>query len=506
MDGRPSRRSKNIDFTSGPIVKQIIAFTIPAFLGNIFNALYNVVDTIVVGRFVGASALAAVSCSFAITMVCVSVYAGFGMGSGILTAQTFGAKRLDRLNDTVNTAYIGAFIIGTLMIIIGEILAVPLLKLLNTPEDIMKMATQYVRVYFLGSTGQIFYFMGSNMLRGMGDSKWPTYALVFCAILNTLLDLLFVVVFHWDCAGVAAATIISQMISGVAVLIRAYRGSYGIHFDRKTFRLNGSILKQILKIGIPGSLQMLVSSIGTMILTRFANGFGSDVVAANGIVQKVEQFSLMPATSFGTATQMFVGQNLGARNHERTNEGIRKCMAIICIAAAVIGVISFFLAQPLCRIFVKEETVIKLGAEAIHIIAFFYVIHALQLSMSSVLHGAGAMKPVMWFSFAAIAIRIGLCYLLGVLPDRWQGLFWATNGFYIASVIMYAIYMWKGDWRNAIQIERKGPPQGAPVMEDAPDRPEPPQGAPDMFDAPEMPDRPEFPADAPEMPEPPEEA
>ncbi len=453
-------RGRNIDFTSGPIVKQIIQFTIPAFFGNVFNALYNVVDTIVVGQFVGSSALAAVSCSFAITMICVSVYAGFGMGSGILTAQTFGAKRFDRLNATVNTAYIGAFIIGTIMIIIGEILALPLLKLLNTPDTILKMATQYVRVYFLGSTGQIFYFMGSYMLRGMGDSKWPTYALVFCAILNTLLDLLFVVVFHWDCAGVAAATVISQLLSGIAVLFRAYKGNYGIKFDRKTFKLDTSILKQILKIGIPGSLQMLVTSIGTMILTRFANGFGEDVVATNGIVQKVEQFSLMPATSLGTATQMFVGQNIGAGNKERTNEGIRKCIIIMCSIAFVVGVISFFIARPLCRAFVKEENVIALGVEAIHIIAFFYAVHALQLSLSSVLHGAGAMKPVMWFSFIAIAVRIGLCYVLGVLPDRWQGLFWATNGFYIVTVIMYAIYMWKGDWRNAVQIQRR-PPEGA---------------------------------------------
>ena len=457
MAAQPGRGSKNIDFTSGPIVKEVITFAIPTFLGNIFNALYNVVDTIVVGQFVGSSALAAVSCSFAITMICVSVYAGFGAGSGILTAQTFGAKRFDQLNATINTAYIGAFFIGTLMIIIGEILAVPLLKLLNTPETIMKMATQYVRIYFLGSTGQLFYFMGSMMLKGLGDSKWPTYALVFCAVLNTLLDLLFVVVFHWDCAGVAAATVISQLISGIAVLIRAYKGNYGLKFDRKTFRPDFSILKKILSIGIPGSLQMLVTSIGTMILTRFANGFGEDVVAANGIIQKVEQFSLMPAQSFSQSTQMFVGQNLGAGNHDRTNEGIRKCMAIICLIAVVVGVLCFAFAHPLCRAFVKEENVIALGVEAIHIIAFFYLVHALQLSMSSILHGAGAMKPIMWFSFIAIAIRIGLCYVLGVLPDRWQGLFWATNGFYLASVVMYALYMWKGNWRNAIKIERRKP-------------------------------------------------
>jgi len=465
MAGKPGRGSRNIDFTSGPIIKEIIAFTIPAFLGNIFNALYNVVDTIVVGQFVGSSALAAVSCSFAITMICTSVYAGFGMGSGILTAQTFGAKRFDRLQDTINTAYIGAFCIGTIMIIVGEILATPLLKLLNTPDTIMKMATQYVRIYFLGSTGQIFYFMGSFMLRGMGDSKWPTYALVFCAILNTLLDLLFVVVFHWDCAGVAAATVISQLLSGIAVLFRAYKGNYGITFDRKTFRPDFGIIKQILKIGIPGSLNMLVTSIGTMILTRFANGFGEDVVATNGIVQKVEQFALMPSMSMGTAVQMFVGQNLGAGNHSRTSEGMRKSMALIVAVAAAVGVIVFIFAGALCRAFVKEEVVIKLGVEAIHIIAWCFIIHALQMGMGSILQGAGATQPVMYFSIIAIATRIALCYFLGVRTGRWQGLFWATNGFYVVTVILYAVYLWKGNWRNAVQIQRRPAPapEGAPA-------------------------------------------
>ena len=454
MSPKAGRSARNIDFTSGPIVKQLIQFTIPAFIGNVFSALYNVVDTIVVGQFVGSSALAAVSCSFAITMVCVSIYAGFGFGSSVLTAQTFGAKRFDRLNDTINTAYIGAFCVGTLMIVVGELVASPLLRLLNTPETIMKMASSYVRVYFLGSTGQIFYFMGSGMLRAMGDSKWPTYALVLCAVLNILLDLLFVVVFHWDCAGVAAATIIAQYISAILVLFRAYGGGYGIKFDRKTFRPDFIILKQIFKLGIPNSLQMLGTSIGTLILTRFANGFGEDVVATNGIVQKVEQFSLMPAMSMGTAVQMFVGQNMGAGNHKRTTDGLKKSMLIIVIMAIIVGLLCYVFAHALCRAFVSNEVVIQLGVEAIHIIAFFYAVHAMQMCIGSALQGAGAVKPIMYFTFAAIAVRIGLCYVLAVVPNYWQGLFWATNGFYVAIVIMYALYMWKGNWREINLVQR----------------------------------------------------
>ena len=338
-------RHSNVDFTTGPITKNIFLFAIPTLLGDIFSALYNVVDTIVVGQFVGSGALAAVGSSFAIHMVAAAVYAGFGMGSGVLTAQMFGAKRHDQLTATVNTAYIGAFFIGTFMILIGELISVPLLRLLNTPDSIMEMATAYLRVFFLGCAGQLFYIMGSNMLRGLGDSKWPTYALVFCAVLNTLLDLLFVVVFHWSVTGAAAATVISQLLSGIAVVIRIYRGNYGVKLERATFKIDKEILKKILRIGIPGSFQMAVTSVGTMILTRFANGFGEDLVATNSIVQKIEQFSLLPGTAIGRALQMFVGQNLGAGNQARTKEGMRKSFGLICAIGLFMGFVDILLAR-----------------------------------------------------------------------------------------------------------------------------------------------------------------
>ncbi len=449
--------AKNIDFTTGPIVWQIILFAIPTLFGNIFNALYNVVDTVVVGQFVGSNALAAVGCCFAITMVCVSVYAGFGMGSGILTAQMFGAKQHDRLTATVNTAYIGGFFVGTTMIVVGELVAVPLLKLLNTPESIMDMATAYLRIYFLGSTGQLFYFMGSNMLRGLGDSKWPTYALVLCAILNIALDLLFVIVFDMSCAGVALATVISQLISGIAVVIRIYRGGYGVQLKKETFRIDGQILKMILKIGIPGALQMLVSSIGTMIITAYANGFGEDLVATNSIIQKVEQFALMPAMAIGTALQMFVGQNLGAGEDARCSSGIKKISGIIIATGLAVGLLCILLAWPLCRAFVSNEVVIQMGVEAIRIIALFFLFHAAQTALGSVLQGAGATQPVMYFSFIGIAARVLLCYLLAVRTGQWQGLFWATNWFYVISAVLYAVYIWKGNWKSHVQVRKEKP-------------------------------------------------
>ena len=454
-------RAKNVDFTTGPIIKSMLLFTIPTLIGNIFNALYNVVDTVVVGQFVGSGAVAAVSCCFAITMVCVSVFAGFGMGSGILTAQMYGAKRKDQLTATVNTAYIGGFFIGTAMIVIGQIIATPLLRVLNTPESIMGMATDYLRIYLLGCTGQLFYFMGSNMLRGLGDSKWPTYALTLCAVLNIVLDLIFVVVFHWDCAGVALATVISQLISGIAVIFRMYRGGYGIELKRETFRIDPKILKMILRIGVPGALQMLVTSVGTLLIQSFANSFGEDLVAANGIVQKIDNFAMLPVMSFGTALTMFVGQNLGAGEDERCDKGVKKMSVVIVACGLVVGLLCFLLGKLLCRAFVSNEAVIDLGVEAIQLIAFFYVFYALYMSLSHTLQGAGATRPVLVISIVGIAARVLMCYLFAVRTGAWQGLFWATNGFYVLLAAIYTVYTLKGNWKRFVQVHKE--PVGAPA-------------------------------------------
>jgi len=449
-------KAKSTDFTQGGIIKPVLLFALPTLLGNIFSALYNVVDTVVVGQFVGANALAAVGCCFAVSMVCVAVFAGFGMGSGILTAQMFGAKQNDRLTATVNTAYIGGFIVGTSMIIIGEIIAVPLLKLMNTPDAIMEMATQYLRIFLLGCTGQLFYFMGSNMLRGLGDSKWPTYAVVLCSALNIVLDLVFVVVLHWDCAGVALATVIAQTVSGIAVLIRVYTGGYGVKFERKTFKIDPSILKMILAIGVPGALNMMVTSIGTVIIQSFANGFGETLVATNSIAQKIDQFALMPIMAMGSALTMFVGQNMGAGLEKRCNEGMKKITVVILVVGVVLTGACFVLAGPLCRIFVSEEEVIAMGIEAVRLAALFYVFHALQMSLTHMLQGAGATKPVMYLSFIGIAARVVMCYLFAVRTGAWQGLFWATNGYFALMAILAALYIWKGNWKQYVQV-RKGP-------------------------------------------------
>jgi len=208
-----------------------------------------------VGQFVGASALAAVGCCFSITMVCMAVFAGFGAASGVITAQMFGAKQYERLTSAVTTAYLGGFILGGVMIGVGQLIAKPLLYLMNTPNAIIDMSLSYLRVLMCGFIGQLYYYMGSSILRGLGDSKWPTYALMVCALLNIVLDVVFVVGLHWGCAGVALATVVSQMISGICVVFRVYSGKYGVKLTRKEFRIDFDIVKMVLRVSIPISLE-----------------------------------------------------------------------------------------------------------------------------------------------------------------------------------------------------------------------------------------------------------
>ena len=450
-------RAKQTDFTKGPIIKPVVMFAIPAMLGNIFNAMYNVVDTIVVGQFVGANALAAVGCCFSISMVCMAVFAGFGASCGVITAQMFGAKQEERLSAAVITAYMGGFLVGGSMIIIGQLIAKPLLVLMNTPDAILNMAIRYLRITACGYIGQLYYFMGSNMLRGLGDSKWPTYALMLCAILNTILDLVFVVGLQWDVAGVALATVISQMISGICVIFRMFSGKYGVRVTRKTFRIDFDILKMILRIAIPSTLNRLVTSIGTMIIQTFSNSFGEVLVAANSIMQKVDQFALQAVNAFGTALTMFVGQNMGAREDKRCNEGIKKISAVIIGLSLVVSVVCIIFAEHLCRIFVSEEPVIVMAAEAIRLAALFYAFHALQVSLGGVLQGASATKPIMYISFIGIAARVAMCYLFAVRTGHWQGLIWASNGFFFVVSVLYMLYLWKGNWKRFVQVRKVVP-------------------------------------------------
>lgn len=463
-------KTKQFDFTEGEIIKPIILFSLPILVGNIFSALYNIVDSVVVGQFVGSYALAAVNSSFAITTVCTAVYAGFGMGSAILLGQLFGAKRFESLNKAAATAFIGALTVGIAMSIFGLVISRPLLQLINTPPDILEQANIYLKICMCGCTTQLFYFMGSGMLRGLGDSKSPMYYLIMCALINIVLDLLLVIRFNMGCAGVALATVIAQMVSGILVVRRILTGGYGIRLTKSNFKLDWEILRMILKIGIPSAIQQLVNSVGLLFIQSFSNSFGTNLVAANGIIQKIDVFALLPMQAMGQTISMFNAQNLGAGKKERAQKGNRRMMFLVFGIGLVIGIFLFFMASPIFRLFINPadsgyENIIRMGNESVKILAFFYCIYAVQHGFAAILQGAGATKPVMLIAIFSIIIRVPLTYCLAMMKGSYQNLYWSTDIFNTIFMLGLLAYYRFGKWERYIQVKRNEKPNMKRVFE-----------------------------------------
>ncbi len=458
---KTKRSVKQYDFTKGEILKPIIIFSLPVLFGDLFSALYNVVDSVVVGQFVGSQALSAVNSSFAITMVCVAIYSGFGMGSSVVIGQLFGAKNMKDLNKAVSTAYIGALVVGIVMSIVGLLISHPLLVMIDTPQEIMADAQIYLQIYFCGCTTQLLYYMTSGIMRGLGDSRTPMIAIIICAVLNIVLDLVFVICFNMGCAGVAIATVISQAISAVIVVYRVLKGGYGIQLTRKTFRMDFGMLKKILKVGVPGATQSLATSVGLLIVQSYTNSFGSNLIASNGIIQKLDSFVQLPIMAIGQTITMFNAQNLGAGQKERAKAGNRKVMVVNIAIGAALGVVLYFCVEPLYRLFINPadpgyNEIIEIGKNSVHILAFFYWVLAIQLGYGAIMRGAGATSPVMVISIICVVLRVPLTYLMAVQTGMYEGLYWATSVFNTLFAAGLLIYYRFGNWQRFALTKSEG--------------------------------------------------
>ncbi|MBR2121505.1 MAG: MATE family efflux transporter [Lachnospiraceae bacterium] len=457
------KKQKRFDFTKGEILKPMILFTLPVLLGDVFSALYNVVDSLVVGRFVGSNALAAVSASFAITMVTVAVYAGFGMGSSVVMGQLFGAKRMDDLAKGISTAILGAVIVGLSMTVVGLIISKPLLSLINTPAEIMPGATIYLRIYMLGCMTQLMYFMSSGIMRALGDSKHPMYYLIVCSIINIVLDIVFVAVFHWNEAGVAAATVIAQAVSAVLGIHRILTG-FGIKISRDKFRIHGSILKLILKIGVPAAVQQSINSVGMLFIQSFSNSFGAALVASNGIMQKLDGFAQLPVMALGTTVTTFNSQNIGAGEKERAQQGNRKMMIVVIGVCVVVGVLLFTFCGSLYKLFLNPadpnyDLVVEMGMRSVRIVSMFYWAFGLQMMFVSVLRGLGATIPTMIISICFTILRVPVTKFMakpGTPAADYTMLYWAQSLFFVLMFLAMFLYYKFGNWEKYSVVRRQG--------------------------------------------------
>ena len=436
------------DLTTGHEGKLILKFAAPMLLGNVFQQMFSVVDSIVVGKFVGKQALAAVGASFPVIFIMVSLIIGLVMGTTVVISQYFGAKDFVKVKRAIDTMYIYTSIAGILTTIIGLIISEPLLRLLGLPEEIMPQALTYLRIYLGGNVIFFGYNGTSAVLRGLGDSKTPLYFLMIAELANTVLVILFVAVFRWGVAGAAYATLLANGLAfGLAIywlnrthkLIRIALG--GLHFDRETFR-------QSLKIGLPTGIQQTLVALGALALLGIVNKFGTDVIAGFSVAGRLDMLATIPAMSFSQALSTFVGQNIGANKPERIRSGLIATVKMSGIVTIVTTLIIVFGGHLLMGLFTNDTEVIRLGDQYLTIVSSFYILFTCMFIYTGLMRGAGDTLVPMFISLLSLwIIRIPMAwYLSGKIGA--VGIWWAIPSGWLIGLILSFIYYKSGRWKK----------------------------------------------------------
>ena len=393
------------DMTQGSIVQQLILFALPLMVGNIFQMLYNTVDSIVVGQFVSKEALAAVNSTTMIVNMAVFFFNGFSVGAGVLIARYFGAKDYPRLHQAIETTMMMTFIFCGVFTAVGILTVPPMLRMMSTPEDVMQDATIYLRIYFGGITGLLIYNMGSGILRAVGDTTRPLLFLILTSLLNIALDLLFVLGFRMGIAGVAWATILAQLISAILTLALLVRTEEIYHLSWKDLRLDGQILKQIFAVGLPAGIQSVITAFSNVFVQGYINYFGSGCMAGWGCYNKLDQFIMLPMSSMAMAATTFVSQNMGAKKERRADQGMISAVLISVGVTAVIALLLYVFAEPAVRLFSPDREVIDYGALFLHANVFFLLFNCVNHVLAGALRGHGDSKGpmvIMLVSFVAV--------------------------------------------------------------------------------------------------------
>ena len=444
-----------MDMTQGTIWKQLIYFAFPLLIGNLFQQLYNTVDSVVVGNFVSTEALAAVGSVTPIINMLVGFFSGLATGAGVVISQFFGAKNGQMLHKAVHTTLLMTVGLGVIFTFIGIFMTPLMLNLMSTPADVFDGAALYLRIYFGGVLGLVLYNMVSGILRAVGDSKRPLYFLILSSLLNVVLDLAFVLIFHWGIAGVAIATIIAQFISAFLLLVVLARSDEDYKLVLRDLKMDAEILKRIVRIGLPAGLQMAVTSFSNVFVQSYINRFGSACMAGWTSYSKIDQFVLLPMQSLSLSATTFVGQNLGAGNLSRAKKGTRVSMAISVAITAVLTVLLIAFSSQLLMLFNQDENVLYYGNIFIRYLAPFYVICCINQIFAGSLRGAGdATGPmiIMLLSFVVfrqIYLFVGSQFFDSII---FVGLGYPA-GWLVCSVFM-AIHYFRGKWEKDYQIAK----------------------------------------------------
>jgi putative MATE family efflux protein len=443
------------NLTEGNSAGLIFKFAIPMLIGNVFQQLYNIVDSIVVGRYVGKEALAAVGASFPLIFMLISFVVGVAMGTTIIISQYFGARDMKMVQRSIDTMYIYLFVASIIVTIFGIALSGPIFRLINLPVDVMPLAIRYFNIYL---TGMIFFFGFngiSSVLRGLGDSKTPLYFLIISTLMNVALDLLFVAVFKWGVAGAAWATVIAQagaFITGIIYLNRTHEvvklNSLKLVFDK-------AIFKKSMMIGLPTGLQQTFVSLGMLAIMRIVSGFGTNVIAAYSAAGRLDSLAGMPAMNFGAALSTFVGQNLGANKPERVKQGLKATFMMSGALALLTSLFVIVFRHNLMGLFTKDTTVIDIGADYLVIVSSFYLFFSTMFVIGGVMRGAGdTIVPMFITLFALWAIRIPSAWILSGLFGV-NGIWWSIPVAWFIGMTLSYLYYLKGNWKSKVVVKNR---------------------------------------------------
>jgi putative MATE family efflux protein len=452
MPNKDTAQAKR-NLTEGNILSKIVFFALPLMASNFFMNIYSLTEAIIAGNFIGSAAIAALGGSGVMVMLFFTFTAGFNVGSEILISQYYGAKDFEGLRRATKTIFTISRILAVFLALFGFLMSGPVLRLLGTPADIIDDATAYLRVYTLGLVGIVVYMNLCSIFRGMGDSKSPMYFYIGCSVINTLLNILFIIIFGWGVRAIAFATAISHFICAVIAYRKLNSGKYDIKLNIFEFRLVPADAATIMRLALPNSMQQMSLSLAGLVVQYFINPFGSDVISANSLVFRVDSFVIMPLFAFGMAITNFTGQNIGAGKHDRVRRGIRTGAALVLGIGLAVGVLMWFIGPLLLRTFTDDPDVIDIGSRGIRILVFTYIYLGLDYCITGAMRGAGATFVPMVNTIVANIIRIPAAYLLAVVPQDYMGIFYVMPITYAITFIMNIIYFSTGKWKNKAVVK-----------------------------------------------------
>ena len=402
---KSTQKQYEMDMCSGSILKKMLLFSLPLMLSSILQLLFNAADIVVVGKFAGDNALAAVGSNTALINLLTNLFVGFSIGANVTAARYYGAKCNKDLEETVHTAITMSFASGLLLMIVGIIGAKQFLIWMQTPKEVLPLATLYLHIYFIGMIPNMVYNFGSALLRSVGDTRRPLYYLTFAGCINVVLNILTVVFLHWDVAGVAIATVISEAISACLVL-RCMRKEKGVmHLQWNKLRIHRGKMIQIMKIGIPAGFQGVVFALSNVVIQSSVNLFGNIVVAGNSAAANIEGFVYMAMNAFYQATLSFTSQNFGAGKYNRMNRILLTGQGCVIVVGIVLGNAVVLLGEPLLRIYSSSPEVIAAGMKRLHIISATYALCGMMDVM------VGALRGLNYSVLPMVVSLIGACGL-----------------------------------------------------------------------------------------------